>query len=131
MIGALALWALTAYTAADVARCESGHAFDDGAVVLQTALNRVKRWRRPLLVVLTAPGQFADGCPITPRTWAWQHVALGALTASGVGAAPAWADAALFYCGPSDAPGACHERRLGPVGEVVHTFYRCSIRRPG
>ena len=64
---------LTAYTAADVARCESNPWPRDGVAVLETARTRARVWGRPLLAVLRQPWQFARGCPTTPRTWQWWH----------------------------------------------------------
>ena len=109
--------------AADVARCESGHNWGDGAVVLQTALNRAKKWGGSLIGQLTAPNQFAFGCPRYPRTWAVKHLHLGILAVADDLPVPPWARRSLFYCGPSDRPGDCQDRRSDPVGEVIHTFY--------
>lgn len=113
---------LSALLAADVARCESGHRFDDGAAVLQVALNRARAWRRPLISVLRQPHQFASGCPWAPRTWSVRHLRLGFAAAMGTLRAPAWASMAFEYLGPSDRAGLAATR--GPVvGAIVHTFH--------
>lgn len=112
---------VTAFTAADVARCESSARLDDAAVVLQVARNRAREWRRPLLRVLTQPNQFARGCPSSIRTWSWRHLWLG-LRAASMDVGPTWSMRALFYCGPSDGQS-CWSRRAGPVGRVVHTYF--------
>lgn len=116
----------TAIIAADVARCESGWRFDDGAVVLQVASNRAREWRRSLLSVLTQRAQFARACPAFPRAWSMRHLALGIEAAAGTLRAPAWAGRVKFYCGPSDRPAFCQDLRLRPAGRVVHTFYEAS-----
>lgn len=116
----------TVYVAADVARCESSARYDDGAVVLQTAANRARKWRRPLLSILLQRAQFAHGCPERPRTWSPRHLVLGIEAATGNLRVPTWARDAMLYCGPSDTPAACQDLRRDPVGRVVHVYYRGS-----
>lgn len=117
---------VTALVAANVARCESSARFDDGAAVLQTALNRARAWRRSLLDVLTQPGQFAWRCPLWPRSLDARHLRMGIAAARGTLQAPAWASGAFEYLGPSDRPALTATR--GPaVGRLVHTFHG---RRP-
>lgn len=119
------LWAATVLTAAQVARCESSASYRDGAVVLQTAVNRSRVWRRPLLVTLTQANQFATNCPLTPRTPSWRHLALGIAAVNDQLGVPEWAAAALWYC-RSEPQGTCERRCPGgcpAVGEVVHTFF--------
>lgn len=112
----------TAFVAANVARCESSARYDDGAAVLQTAVNRARAWRRSLLDVLTQPRQFAWRCPVWPRTPAVQHVRMGLAAALGTLQAPEWAGQAFEYLGPSDSPALAATR--GPiVGRIVHTFH--------
>lgn len=119
------VWAslpMTAFVAANVARCESSARYDDGAAVLQTAVNRARAWRRSLLDVLTQPRQFAWRCPVWPRTPSMQHVRMGLAAAMGTLQAPAWASAAFEYLGPADSPALASTR--GPVvGRIVHTFH--------
>ena len=121
---------LTALLAADVARCESGDRLDDAAAVLAVARGRALDSGRSLLSVLTERHQFAVGCPAEPRLLRVRHLIIGAKAALGIVEAPAWSMEARFYCGPSDAPGACHERRSGRVGAIVHTFYRAYVGGP-
>lgn len=121
---------LAALVAADVARCESGDRLDDAAAVLAVASGRALDSGRGLLAVLTERHQFAFGCPASPRTLRIRHLIIGAKAALGIVEAPVWAFDARFYCGPSDTPGACHERRSGPVGSIVHTFYRGYVGGP-
>lgn len=113
---------LTILISADVARCESGPRFDDGAVVLQTAVNRARLWGRPLLDVLRQPRQFARGCAWSPRTWSLRHVRLGIDAALWRLDAPPWAFKAVEYLGPSDSPELTATR--GPLlGCIVHCFH--------
>lgn len=118
----LAAFPTTVIVAADVARCESSARLDDGAVVLQVALNRARAWRRPLLDVMTQPWQFARGCPVWPRMPSVGHLRLGVAAALGTLRVPAWARGAFEYLGPSDRGGLASTR--GPVvGRIVHTFH--------
>ena len=112
----------TALVAADVARCESGHRFDDGAAVLEVARTRARLWRRPLLSVLLQPWQHRHGCPTRPRTWHWRHLELGARAVTGQLQAPAFTRVALHYVGDYDVPDQCERWRAVPVGRVVHTY---------
>jgi len=121
---------LTIILAADVARCESGVRFDDAAVVLEVARGRARDSGRSLLAVLVERHQFAIGCPATPRQWRVRHFVAGVHAVLGISKTPAWASDARFYCGPSDRPGRCHERRSGRVGAVLHTFYRGYVGGP-
>lgn len=113
---------LTILTAADVARCESSHAWADGAAVLQVARNRARRSGRPPLHELTRPAQFARGCPAAPRTWHPRHLVLGWQAVTGTLVVPAWARRALHYTGPHDRAGMCARWRVVLVGRVVHVF---------
>ena len=113
---------VTALVAANVARCESSARFDDGAAVLQVALNRAKSWRRSLLDVLTQSRQFAWQCPVWPRTPSMRHLRMGIAAVRGTLQAPAWALSAVEYLGPSDRPELVATR--GPVvGRILHTFH--------
>ena len=113
---------VTALVAANVARCESSARLDDGAAVLQVALNRARAWRRSLLDVLMQPRQFAWRCPVWPRTPSMRHLRMGIAAARGTLQAPAWASSAFEYLGPSDRPELVATR--GPVvGRLVHTFH--------
>ena len=127
---AQAAWAslpATVWVAANVARCESSYRLDDGAAVLQTAINRARAWRRPLLSVMTQPFQFSWRCGLWPRTPSLGHVRLGLAAAMGTLQAPAWAAQAFEYLGPSDRAGLAATR--GPVvGRLLHTFH--GRRRP-
>lgn len=118
----LAWLSATILTAADVARCESSHAFDDGAAVLQVARNRAARSGRSLLAELTRPHQFARGCPAAPRTWHPRHLLLGWQAAVGTLDVPAWARRALHYTGPADRAGMCQRWRMVPGPSIRHTF---------
>lgn len=125
MLRAQMAWAefpVTVFVAANVARCESSARYDDGAAVLQTALNRAKAWRRSLLSVLTQRRQFAWDCPVWPRTPALQHLRMGVAAALGTLRAPEWAAGSFEYLGPSDRAELTATR--GPeVGRLVHTFH--------
>ena len=123
---ALAEFPATVFVAANVARCESSARYDDGAVVLQTALNRARAWRRSLLGVLVQPRQFSWRCPVWPRTPALEHARLGLAAALGTLHAPPWARGAFEYLGPSDDP-ALASTRGAVVGRLLHTFHG---RRP-
>ena len=116
---------LTILTAADVARCESSHAFSDGAAVLQVGINRARRSGRSLLYELTRPRQFARGCPTAPRTWHPRHLVLGWQAATDSLDVPAWARRALHYCGRHDTTR-CTERRGDVVGTLIHSFHERS-----
>ncbi len=122
---------LTILTAADVARCESSHAFRDGAAVLQVGLNRARRSGRTLLEELTRPRQFARGCPTAPRTWHPRHMLLGLQAATDSLDVPAWARRALHYTGPSDRAGMCARWRVVPVGAIRHVFCAPAGSREG
>jgi len=118
----LAYLCATVFTAADVARCESSHAWADGAAVLQVGLNRARRSGRTLLHELTRPAQFARGCPAAPRTWHPRHLVLGWQAVAGTLAVPAWARRAMHYTGPADRAGMCQRWRVVPAGKLVHVF---------
>jgi len=111
----------TAYTAANVARCESSARYDDGAAVLATAMTRARTWKRPLLTVLRQPYQFATACPWWPRTWSWRHAQLGIEAAAGTLTAPEWTRESVQYCGPTEAQ--CRASRGRVVGVIVHSFH--------
>lgn len=113
---------LTILTAADVARCESSHAFADGAAVLQVGLNRARRSGRTLLEELTRPRQFARGCPTAPRTWHPRHLVLGLQAATDSLDVPGWARRALHYTGPSDRAGMCQRWGMLSGPAIKHTF---------
>lgn len=110
---------------ADIARCESGHDFADGEVVVAVAQNR---YRDGGFQSLTRPQAFALGCPAAPRTPHWRHLAIAVRAVLGLGKAPRWAREARFFCAPRATPGRCHERRLGALGRLTHTFYARSMR---
>ncbi len=122
---AQASWAslpATVWVASNIARCESSYRLDDGAAVLQTAINRARAWRRPLLTVMTQPWQFSWRCGLWPRTPSLGHLRLGVAAALGTLQAPEWASEAFEYLGPSDRASLVATR--GPVvGRIVHTFH--------
>ena len=59
----------TIQLASNVVRCESGIDQKDGAVVLQTAVNRSKKFGYSLFDALSFPNAYATKCPISPRAW--------------------------------------------------------------
>ena len=111
---------LLALALADIARCESSRDFRDGAAVVEVALGH---FRRGGFDALTRPGAFALGCPLEPRRPALEHLVLGVRGVLGLGKAPRWAKEARFFCAPRARPGRCHERRVGALGRLTHTFY--------
>jgi hypothetical protein len=121
----------TVYVAANTARCESGPNIKDGAVVLQTARNRARKWKQSLLKVLKTPNAFAFDCPASPRHFQPEHLILGLQAVRGKLDVPEWAKKSMFYCGPADKPDICHARRAGKLGEFAHTFYSRYVTRKG
>ena len=119
---ALKTWALSAFLAADIARCESSADFPDGAAVLQVVRNRTLRSGRSMLAEMLVPSQFASGCPTSPRSWSERHVILGLQAAAGTLKAPGWARRALHYTGRYDPPGMCARWRMHVIGRIAHTF---------
>jgi hypothetical protein len=115
--------------ASNVVRCESGIDKMDGAVVLQTAVNRSKKFGYSLFDALSFPNAYATKCPISPRAWKPHHLTLGILATFDVLPVPEWAHDAYFYCGPSDNPAVCHAGRKNLVGTLTHSFYEQYIPR--
>lgn len=115
--------------ATNVVRCESGIDPQDGAVVLQTAVNRSKKFGYSLFDALSYPNAYATKCPESPRFWKPHHLTLGILATFDSLPVPAWAHDAYFYCGPSDNPAVCHAGRKNLVGTLTHSFYEQYIPR--
>ena len=119
----LLAWLMTtAYTAADIARCESSHAWNDAAVVLQVVRNRAARTGRTLLEEMWAPRQFARGCPTESRPWHPRHLLLAWQAMTNTLPVPEWARRARHYTGPNDRQMMCPRWRVQPLGTIVHTF---------
>ena len=119
----------TIQLASNVVRCESGIDPKDGAVVLQTAVNRSKKFGYSLFDALSFPNAYATKCPISPRAWKPHHLTLGVLATFDALPVPEWAHDAYFYCGPSDNPAVCHAGRKNLVGTLTHSFYEQYVPR--
>ena len=115
--------------ASNVMWCESGMNYKDGVVVLQTAVNRAKKSKISLISALKFPRAYATECPKRPMPSQTLHVWYGLLASMNSLPAPDWSRKAFFYCGPSDKPENCHDRRSGYVGSVLHDFYMGYIPR--
>jgi hypothetical protein len=115
--------------ASNVMWCESGMNYKDGVLVLQTAINRSKKSGTSLISALKFPRAYATACPNRPMPGLTLHTWYGLLASMDALPSPQWSKRAFFYCGPSDRPENCHDRRSGYVGSVLHDFYMGYIPR--
>ena len=115
----------TVWVAANVARRGSAR-LDDGAGVLQTAINRARLLAPPAALQMTPAARRSRALRASGP--ARRPLATSVPACCGHGTqAPAWAAQAFEYLGPSDRAGPVATR--GPVvGRIVHTFH--GRRRP-